>query len=84
MIDAKKTVSNMSNDGPLRWQQLVAEAESTAFRLYDGVETPHRSCGIAIAETFQRATPAYQALRRGGITGEGQCGAIKAGELVLA
>lgn len=83
MIDAKKTVSNMSNDGPLRWQQLVAEAESTAFRLYDGVETPHRSCGIAIAETFQRATPAYQALRRGGITGEGQCGAIKAGELVL-
>ena len=83
MTDAKKTASDMTSDAPSHWRQLVAAAESTAFRLYDGVETPHRSCGIAIAETFQRATPAYQALRRGGITGEGQCGAIKAGELVL-
>lgn len=83
LTDAKQTASDMTSDAPLHWRQLVAAAESTAFRLYDGVETPHRSCGIAIAETFQRATPAYQALRRGGITGEGQCGAIKAGELVL-
>lgn len=83
MTDAKTTASDMTSVAPLHWRQLVAAAESTAFRLYDGVETPHRSCGIAIAETFQRATPAYQALRRGGITGEGQCGAIKAGELVL-
>ncbi len=83
MIGVKKTVSDMTNDGPLSWQQVVAAAESTAFRLYDGVETPHRSCGIAIAETFGLATSAYQALRRGGITGEGQCGAIKAGELVI-
>jgi hypothetical protein len=43
----------------------------------------HRSCGISIAETFGRATAAYQSLRKGGITGEGECGAIKAGELVL-
>jgi hypothetical protein len=28
-------------------------------------------------------TRPYQALRRGGISGEGECGAIKAGELVL-
>lgn len=43
----------------------------------------HRSCGIALAETFGLATGAYQALRRGGITGEGTCGAIRAGEMVL-
>lgn len=82
-IAAKPIVSDMTNGTPLHWRDVVAAAESTAFRLYDGVETPHRSCGIAIAETFERATPAYQALRRGGITGEGQCGAIKAGELVI-
>ena len=61
----------------------VAAARDTAFVLYEGVRTPHRSCGIAIAETFGLPTPAYQALRRGGITGEGECGAIKAGELVI-
>jgi hypothetical protein len=61
----------------------VAAARQTAFVLYEGVRTPHRSCGIALAETFGLATPAYQALRRGGITGEGACGAIRAGEQVL-
>jgi hypothetical protein len=68
---------------PLTLDALVQRARTHAFWLYDGVETPHRSCGIAIAETFGRTPAAYQALRRGGITGEGQCGAIKAGELVL-
>jgi hypothetical protein len=62
---------------------LIAWAEARARLLYDGVEVAHRSCGIALAETFGRATPAYQALRRGGITGCGECGAIKAGELIL-
>jgi hypothetical protein len=61
----------------------VAAARAKAFVLYEGVKTPHRSCGIAIAETFGLATPAYQALRRGGITGKGDCGAIRAGEQVL-
>lgn len=61
----------------------VRAARDKAFVLYEGVRTPHRSCGICLAETFGRPTPAYQALRRGGITGEGECGAIKAGELVL-
>jgi hypothetical protein len=51
--------------------------------LYEGVRTPHRSCGIAIAETFNLPTRPYQALRRGGITGKGPCGAIRAGEHVL-
>ncbi len=36
-----------------------------------------------MAETFGCPTPAYQALRRGGITGEGSCGAIQAGILLL-
>jgi hypothetical protein len=60
--------------GPIRSKALV---------LYDGTQTPHRSCGIALAETFGRAPAAYQSLRRGGITGEGTCGAIVAGQLVL-
>ena len=61
----------------------IADARGKAHVLYAGVRTPHRSCGIALAETFQRATPAYQSLRRGGITGQGACGAIRAGEQVL-
>src|SRR6187401_1398647 len=61
----------------------VAAARDTAFVLYEGTRTPHRSCGIALAETFGLPTPAYQALRRGGITGKGTCGAIRAGEQVL-
>jgi hypothetical protein len=61
----------------------VAAARDKAFTLYEGVRTPHRSCGIALAETFGLATPPYQALRRGGITGKGACGAIRAGEQVL-
>jgi hypothetical protein len=61
----------------------VGAARDKAFVLYEGKRTPHRSCGIALAETFGLATPAYQALRRGGITGLGACGAIRAGEQVL-
>jgi hypothetical protein len=61
----------------------IAAARGKAFVLYEGVTTPHRSCGIALAETFGLPTPAYQALRRGGITGKGACGAIRAGEQVL-
>lgn len=61
----------------------VTAARDKAYSLYEGVRTPHRSCGIALAETFGLATPAYQALRRGGITGKGSCGAIRAGEQVL-
>ncbi|MGE0870006.1 MAG: hypothetical protein AB7P03_15690 [Kofleriaceae bacterium] len=61
----------------------VAAARDKAHVLYEGVRTSHRSCGIALAETFNLATPAYQALRRGGITGKGTCGAIRAGEQVL-
>lgn len=64
-------------------RDLIARAESRARVLYDGVEVAHRSCGIALAETFGRTTAPYQALRRGGITGCGECGAIKAGELIL-
>ena len=61
----------------------IHAARDKAFTLYEGVSTPHRSCGIALAETFDLPTPAYQALRRGGITGAGACGAIRAGEQVL-
>lgn len=63
--------------------QLVKAAREKAFILYEGKRVPHRSCGICLAETFNLPTPPYQALRRGGITGEGECGAIKAGELVI-
>lgn len=56
---------------------------SKALLLYEGTRTPHRSCGIALAETFGRPTAPYQSLRRGGITGHGTCGAIMAGQLLL-
>ncbi len=61
----------------------AAAARARADTLYAGVVTPHRSCGIALAETFGLPTGSYQALRKGGITGEGPCGAIAAGVLVL-
>jgi hypothetical protein len=61
----------------------ITAARDKAFVLYEGVQVPHRSCGIAIAETFNLPTRPYQALRRGGITGKGPCGAIRAGEHVL-
>jgi len=61
----------------------IEEARRTAFVLYEGRETPHRSCGIALAETFGLPTASYQSFRRGGITGEGPCGAIAAGSVVL-
>ncbi|MGE5184834.1 MAG: hypothetical protein ACM31C_22335 [Acidobacteriota bacterium] len=74
-----------SSERPLSADEAayIAAARDKAFVLYEGVRTPHRSCGIAIAETFALPTPAYQSLRRGGITGKGACGAIRAGEQVL-
>lgn len=67
----------------LEEQAYIAAARAKAFVLYEGVKVAHRSCGIALAETFGLPTPAYQSLRRGGITGKGACGAIRAGEQVL-
>lgn len=64
-------------------RKRIAAAREKAFILYEGRRVPHRSCGIALAETFNLPAQPFQALRRGGITGEGECGAIKAGELVL-
>jgi hypothetical protein len=61
----------------------IDKARRKAFILYEGKRVRHRSCGIALAETFNLPPAPYQALRRGGITGEGECGAIKAGELIL-
>ena len=43
---------------------------SKALVLYEGAVTAHRSCGIALAEAFDRPSAAYQSLRRGGITGQ--------------
>ncbi len=63
--------------------EIVAALREKARVLYEGKVTPHRSCGIALAEAFGTATHPYQALRRGGLTGEGQCGAIVAGQLLL-
>ncbi|RMH44338.1 MAG: hypothetical protein D6689_02595 [Deltaproteobacteria bacterium] len=75
----------MSAERPLdeRERRVIAAARDKAHVLYEGVRTPHRSCGIALAETFGVPTRPYQALRRGGITGEGVCGAVRAGELIL-
>ena len=64
-------------------REIAAALKEKARLLYEGKVTRHRSCGIAIAETFDRDPRAYQALRKGGITGEGTCGAILGGLLVL-
>lgn len=64
-------------------QQKIDAVRRKAYLLYEGKVVPHRSCGIALAETFNLPTQPFQSLRKGGITGEGECGAIKAGELVL-
>jgi len=64
-------------------EQLVEAIREKARLLYEGKQVPHRSCGMAIAEAFDREPRAYQALRRGGVTGVGQCGSIIAGGLVL-
>jgi len=61
----------------------VEAARRTAHVLYEGRITPHRSCGVALAETFGLRTPPYQAFRKGGVTGEGPCGAIQAGAAIL-
>lgn len=64
-------------------EDFIERARARGRLLYAGEEVAHRSCGIAIAETFGRKTAAYQALRRGGLTGHGECGAVVAGRLVL-
>lgn len=58
-------------------------ARQKAFLLYEGRQTPHRSCGIALAETFDLPTAPYQALRRGGLTGCGACGVVMGARLIL-
>lgn len=63
--------------------QLVAAFREKARLLYEGQAVPHRSCGMCLAETFDREPRPYHALRRGGITGVGECGAVVAGGLVL-
>jgi hypothetical protein len=73
----------MKEGPPTDRAAYVAAARARADALYAGVITPHRSCGIALAETFGLPSASYQALRRGGITGEAACGAIAAGILVL-
>jgi len=68
------------NDASLEVTRRVREKART---LYWGKEVPHRSCGIALAECFDLPTRPYQALRKGGINGDGTCGAVVAGQLVL-
>ncbi|MEZ4238278.1 MAG: hypothetical protein R3F59_19430 [Myxococcota bacterium] len=64
-------------------RQTVAAAQRKAEVLYEGRLVRHRSCGVAMAETFGLPTAPYQALRRGGITGCGECGVVVSGRLVL-
>lgn len=63
--------------------ELAARVRARARILYEGKEVPHHSCGIAVATTFGLPSRPYQSLRKGGITGEGLCGAVMAGQLVL-
>ncbi len=65
-------------------QRVVESARQVAATLYTGQVVAHRSCGVAVAETFGCPVRPYHVLRRGGLTGERECGAVRAGELVLA
>ena len=64
-------------------QEYVASARERATLLYLGDTVAHRSCGIALAETFGLPPGSYQALRKGGLLGLGACGSILAGVLIL-
>lgn len=64
-------------------RERIEAVRQRCFVLYEGRLTPHRSCGIALAETFGLPTAPYQSLRKGGITGHGECGSLVAGRLVL-
>jgi hypothetical protein len=75
-MDADRELTSAERDA-------VAALREKARVLYEGKRVAHRSCGIALAETFGVATRPYQALRGGGITGEGPCGAVQAGRLIL-
>ena len=63
--------------------ERIQQAREKAHILYEGKRVPHHSCGICIAATFGLPTRSFQALRKGGVTGEGECGAIVGGRLVL-
>lgn len=76
-------MSGGADDPAAARSAYAASARARAEFLYAGVHTPHRSCGVALAETFGLPHASYQALRRGGLTGLGPCGAIQAGLLVL-
>ena len=64
-------------------QEIVAALREKARRLYQGDGVPPRSSGVALAEAFDRDHRPYQGLRRGGVTGDGECGAVVAGRLLL-
>lgn len=64
--------------------EQVEQARIAARLRYAGEVMAHRSCGVALAETFGCGIRPYTALRRGGLTGEHDCGAMRAGEMVLA
>ena len=63
---------------------MSTAARDKAFVLYEGVRTSRIAAAASRSprRSACRRRP-YQALRRGGITGKGACGAIRAGEQVL-
>ncbi len=75
----------MTLDDPLGPEQIatIEAAREKARVLYEGKIVAHRSCGICLAETFGLPWRPYEILRKGGLTGEGTCGAIRAGEMVI-
>jgi hypothetical protein len=64
-------------------RETIEAIREKARVLFEGKDVPHRNCGAALAEAFDRDPRPYQALRRGGVTGENECGAIVAGRLLL-
>jgi len=61
----------------------IRRIREEAFARYEGKSVSHRSCGVCLAEVFGFPTRPFHAFRRGGLTGEGECGAVKAAQFIL-
>lgn len=63
--------------------QRILQAREISRAYYTSQFGAHYSCGITIGMTFGLDPKSYRSLRKGGILGFSECGALKAGEMVL-
>jgi hypothetical protein len=64
-------------------REKIMAVRTLTDRLYRGKDEPRHSCTSALAVAFGLAPRPYQALRKGGLTGERMCGSMRGGDLIL-